>query len=290
MAFGRVCELVVGIGANAVELSGLDIEFDVTRSNIFSENTATFRIYNASQETRDLIETAGSGVVFRAGYEDDGGLGIVFAGSMMFGQTFRSGPDMITELTCATTRSEDLPLKATLVTLSYAPGTRVSEVLQWIADALGLVLYGSEQANAAFPQGVQNGWVYIGPVRGALSYIRQVLSTFNVGLYIDNGELVAYKIGDTSQFSVGRLTYDTGLVSARSITEQWKDDGKKKEEEPPPKRVGFVSMLNYKLKPNALVTIADTGTTQDGVWLLEKVRFFGNNFGGDFNCEGEARE
>jgi hypothetical protein len=301
MAFDRLISLKVGDPRDdgqpitGLELEELDVEFDVMRSVTFAENTAKFKIYNVSKNTSNEILKEGNVIVFRAGYKDDGGLGIVFIGNITRAIRYRSGPNYITEVEAATTRGESKPLRTLPVSLSYAPKTKVSSILKALADVLLVPITGAENANKVYPEGLPNGWTYVGPIRGALKYCSDLLAKEKVTIFQDNGELVIYDPNDENiSFEVGpELTYENGLIQVSPISETLKDEGKKgkkkkKKEKNPPKRVSFLSLMNYRIRPNGLARISDTGT-QDGAYIIETARFFGDNFGGDFNVQCEAR-
>jgi NAD(P)-dependent dehydrogenase (short-subunit alcohol dehydrogenase family) len=93
MAFGRVVQLLVGKfdkgnesgGETVLDLSGLDIEFDVTRSVEWYDNGAEITIYNPSPDTLNTIMNEGNSVILKAGYEDQGGAKTIFAGQIAYG-------------------------------------------------------------------------------------------------------------------------------------------------------------------------------------------------------------
>ena len=86
MAFGRVVQLLVGKfskgnesgGETSLDLSALDIEFEVTRSVEWFDNGAEITIYNPKPYTLNSIMNEGNSVILKAGYEDEGGAKTIF--------------------------------------------------------------------------------------------------------------------------------------------------------------------------------------------------------------------
>lgn len=278
MAFERVVELSVGEGGGlGLLISDLHIDFDIERSITFSENSASFVVYNAKNSTRNKVLKKGNSIVFKAGYQDQG-IGTLFIGNITEAQSRREGPDWITDIQASAIRSDKKPLENTTITTAYAPGALLSSVVAEIGVAIGLVVLGSE--NASIP--LNNGWVFAGTVKGALDYCNKVLKDNDAAIFIDNNTIVIYKTdGSTSVFSGVVLDYTSGLISVEKIIET--TDKKKRKEN----RIGFTSLLVPKLKPNGLLKIQNVPENA-GSYLIEKVHFIGNNYGGEFNCDGEA--
>lgn len=317
MAWDRVIELAIGPDPTAgvgVLVSDLDVSFRVHRSTIFSDNSAEFTIYNAAPNTRKEILVEGSSLVLRAGYRDSG-VGTIFVGSVTKAISGRAGADWVTEIKASAVRGAGRPLDSTMISLSYAPETTVAVMLADVAAALGLVLTGRE--NAQIP--MTNGWAFAGRARDALTWASNALKTRGVGLYVDNAEIVIYMAGQPStKFTAAYLTYETGLLSARDITED-PDTGfvararaagaivsgeqgqpvtpqavRRAEVRiaalrlPPtmPRRVAFKAMLIPKLQPNSVLQIKTPEIS--GVYIADTLDFQGSNFENDFIVEGEA--
>jgi hypothetical protein len=278
MAFKRIIELNVLSGGNQlVSIADLHIEFDISRSTTLAENTGSFVIYNAKESTRKNILQKDNYLIFKAGHEDNV-LGTIFMGNIDTSISEQSGPDWITNVTTKTVQSQTT-LDNTYVAMSYVEDTLLSRPLQEIAAALGLAVYGLDNANF----NLENGFVFVGAARGALDKCIQILEPQNVSLYIDQNELVIYNVGDrTSRFSPVYLDYESGLIRAYEITE---DNTQSKEK---PKRIGFESLIIPKLTPRGLITIKSDKI--NGTFQIDKLNFTGDNFGGDNRAIGEAIE
>lgn len=301
MAFGRIVELLVAdpkqLGQHptpqapvlGLEVSGLDISFEVVRSNKWSTNTATIKVYNADQDTRNKLLLQGANILLRAGYEDQESVGVLFLGNVSAPAVNERESDgtWVTTLKASATRADDKPLEETLVSLSYAPKTAIRAVLQELADQQGLVLsYGVDEIT------LPNGWAHAGKVRGAFDYCRKILHTAGAGLFIDNGELVVYNLVGNSTFQAAYLDYDSGLLDvdvqpiAATNDKIFVDpDGKKYR---PARAVRARCLLSAAIKPNSLVVVETP--QHKGTFVVQKVKFIGDNFGGDFECQLEGAE
>jgi hypothetical protein len=280
VAFDRIVELSVGAAGTGLLISDLELEFHVTRSIAFEENTAEFVIYNARETTRKETLKEGHNLIFKAGYKDeirDTDFPAIFIGNITKSTSREQEADWISEIQAASIRSSQQPLENTYVTLSYAPGIRLNIVLSEIASALGLAVFGTENAQI----NLQNGFVFAGSARGALNYCKAILEAEEKSLYIDNVEIVIYNAGQrTSRFSAVYLDYDSGLLSVE-------EDSEYNNQSPQaPKRIIAETLMIPKLKPNGLVTIRSNNV--NGSFILDKVEFTGDNFGGDFGCRLEA--
>lgn len=281
MAFKRKVELTIGSDGTGLLISDLNFEFRVERSIAFAENFAEFVIYNANTNTRKEILKEGNNLIFKAGYEDDG-IGVVFIGNVLKPDTRIEGGNIITTIQAASIQSTSTPLENAYITLSYGPDIFLSRPLKEVSNALGLTVFGEENARLEINQlNLDNGFTFAGTARGALMYCKRIAEANGLGVYIDNNEIVIYKIGDrTSRFSPVFLDYQSGLIQVKDVTDY---DNQSEED---PKRIEFESLIIPKLQPRGLVQIS--GTDQNGIYQIEKLNFQGDNFGGDNRCVAEA--
>ncbi len=278
MAFKRVIELSVGESGTGLLISDLDIEFNIERSITFSENTAEFTIYNAKESTRKEVLKEGNNIIFKSGYEDEG-ISTLFIGNITEAKSIQEGADWISTISASSIRSSRSPLENTYVTISYAPDALLNRPLRDIATALGLVLIGEDNALI----NLDNGFTFVGSARAALNYCKEILRVNGVELYIDNTEIVVYNVDNRdSRFSPIYLDYESGLLRVNDITEYKTQTAKI------PRRISFESLIIPKMQPNGLININTDKI--NGLFLIEKLTFEGDNFGGENRCMGEAVE
>ena len=307
MAWNRQIELVlrsqVALEAGVYSwkdtpLTGLDMEFDITRSIIFNDNLGSITVYNAPERIRNQFTLPGNNVLLSAGYSDSG-TGLIYQGTILRAQSAKNGPDWVTSLRCASMRSKDKPFQTTPVAFSFAKGTPMSTVLDAIAQQLGLVLVG---VSADWP--LANGWSYVGAVRGALTYCEQVLRANNMALFIDLAEMVVYTKGAPSKFTALYLDYTCGLLEVKDDTDTTDlaqetvqavlNDGSYIDVDAAiadntrliPKRYTLETLLIPHARPNGIVQLKSDKAT--GLFMIETVNFKVDTFGGAFNCTMEV--
>lgn len=229
MAFNRVADLYVGnfVHGNNPEnqgylVSSLSMEFEVERSVVWFENSAKFRIWNASENTLSNILTKGNSVLFRAGYADETA-GTIFSGQIGWAWPERRGRDLVTTIVCTSGRGGQYPLARVKVSMSFRKGTSISRILEDIAAYAGLAYRGSGNiGDVALDQQI----VFTSDLSSALRLIGDlILSQYGASLYVDNNELLVFRShGDTSSLETAHLTPDSGLISALP----YRDEGKNK--------------------------------------------------------------
>ena len=348
MAFGLVHNLYVGSfgGGNDKEdgrdISDLHFDFGVSRSIVWYENYAKFRIYNASIDTVRSILFEGAGIIFESGFEDENnGVGTLFCGSITKAYCERNGTDVITHITAVSTRGPEYQLAKVPIAFSFTAGTDMLTILKTVSEWTAMPLIGSDSLSDVT---IDDDFSYSGSVNSCMKKINAILSDMGCGrCYFDNS-MLAY-IDDTGNseqeqvVSAVKLDYSSGLISASPIREQ--DDGLLKKDveqnlsyyyfggkspvatkvkkvgkgkkakkvavsyeidyKPIAKaaegrlKVQFKSLMNPGLVPNTRVYIDNTESglplpPVNGDFLIRKVSFKGNNYGGRCEAEGEAIE
>jgi len=282
MAFNRVVELSVGKNppSDGVVLDNLHIDFRVTRTVTFSGNTAEISIYNSAETTRNDFIVKGNNVILKAGYEDET-VGIIFVGQVDRVTTMKKGATLETKINATSTRAENKPLEQVIIATSYAADTPVSAVISEIANALGLAVFGIENATGIK---MTNGFTDAAKAKDVLYKARNILKTQDVDLFIDNNQLVIYKLkGRSSIFQAAYLDDTCGLLSFGPLEENRDEDAEKVSTK---KKIQFECLLNHAIKPNSVVTLKTVDGTNS--YLIDSVEFSGNNYGGDFKCTCEA--
>ena len=271
MAFNRQLKLSIGADGSGLDISNLHIAFSVTRSITFAENTGEFTIYNMKKDSRSQVLTQGNNIVCAAGYEDEY-MGTIFIGYIIEALSQQKNVDNVTKVVAASVRSNRDAINYISVSLAYSAGTSLKQPLKDLANAANVVISGVDTLTFSLP----NGWVYAGSLRGALDYMKQILLFNGYGMYIDNAEIIVYNLSGDSSFGVVYLTYQNGLLEVTDITKA--DDTAR--------RISFKSLLIPKIQPNGILRI-DTPDLS-GAFSVDNVRFYGDNFGGDFFAEGEC--
>lgn len=276
MAWIRQINMTVGAGGIGTLISDLNVSFQIERSIELSSNTAQFTIYNAKLETRQKILSTGNNIIFAAGYDDEKNIATIFIGTITKSVSKKQGVDWITEIEAMDISANRSGLIYNTVNLSYIAKTPLFTVVNDVASLLSVPVFGLENLT----QTLNNGFVYSGNVNNLIKRLNNILSTYQTKIYFDSSEMVIFKPGiPDSRFGIVKLTSNSGLIGdVADISDENEQDGKK--------RIGFQCLLNPKIKPNSVIIVVSNSV--QGSFIVEKVSFIGDNFGGDFICEVEA--
>jgi hypothetical protein len=281
--FLRNYELVIGLpGSLGVKITGLNISFDISKSDDSEQNTANIRVYNLNPEHRRLTEQDGVVVVLKAGYQERE-LKTIFTGDIITASTSRQGTDIVTEISCGDGYT---PLLETRVNRSYPKGTPVQTVLEDIGGKdLGLPI--GELNSAKLTQKCENGLSYMGD---AYYVLDSICKPRHINWSIQDGQF--YAIGTQKSSTEKRvfLSKDTGMID--SPERVVKKPGKRKSNPDPDGGVRVRSLLNPEIRPNKLIDIQGEFINNGQVMTLKvkKVTHRGEFEGGDWVTEVEAVE
>jgi len=280
MAFNRILTVKIGFENTGILISDLNIDFQIERSIDFSANSVQLKIYNPSVATQEKFLKKGASVTISAGYEDEG-IGVIYVGQITESVSYKAGSNRVVDLIAGSIQNANRDLAYITVALSYKRDTAVITPLKDIAAALGLSNYGFEIAKRVK---LSNGFSYSGSAKTALARCKDILNANGMDLFIDNTTVVVFKrnTADT-RFKVVYLTPETGLIGSAKLTDSSKAGNP---EEEFPLRMSFKCLLNPQLNPNGVVVLDKS--TVIGTFILEKISFSGNNYGGTFISMGEG--
>src|SRR5574344_2101231 len=199
-----------------VDVSALRLDARCVRSRVFDNNELEATIHNASEDTIAKFLKRGTNVALYAGYEDEGEPGLMYQGNIIDSKTYRAGTDTLTVVRSVALRSLTRPFTCTPVCLAFRPGATAVDVIDSIGAFLGLVPIGKEMASDVK---FESGWNYVGPVSGAMKRLGQDLRTKGLGLYVDLAELVVFRYGGDSEYSIAFISPDTGLLHLENTTD-----------------------------------------------------------------------
>lgn len=184
----------------------LTCEFEVRRAALASSQTATFRVMNLGQRTRDLVQkdwfnlSDVRAVRFRAGYEGEAPT-TIFNGTLKQAQSTRPRLDWVTEVEAfdgGAAMANGYSLRA------IAAGTGYADLVKTLAkDLPGL----SKTAFVgALPGKTARGSAFAGPTWGYISQLTAGLAT------IDNGQLKVLGPNEYAGEEVPSITAESGLI------------------------------------------------------------------------------
>ncbi len=296
------------------DISNLHFDFDVTRSTAWHENAALFNIYNASKETINRVLYEGAGIIFEGGYESKD-VGTVFVGTIGRAYSERSGNDVITRVSCTSVQGAEYSFVKIPVTLAFRKGDSVYNVLKQIAGYASMPLSDADTLSQTL---LDKDFSYSGQIQGAFRKLNAILNRKTGGkVYFDNGRTVYMDRFAVASEALAEdeviLDYENGLLSAspvrgdgeallkkanapyyyngneafREETQDALDAGRK--------RIVFRALMNPGIIPNIRIAIQSKDMDKalpdvDGSFLVHKVNFKGNNYGGNCEVTGEAVE
>lgn len=307
-----------------LDISDLDLDFEITRSIVWYENTARFSIYNPSEKTINAVLYDVNGIVFDAGYKD-GTYGTIFVGNIYKAWPEVDGDDIVLKVIATSTRGMHYQLVNVPIELSFPVGTALYDILKTIADYTAMPLMGAEESKDI---SIDEPFIVSGAganARTALLKAKEVALTLaDADVYFDNGCIVflasterEYTINDEAagqRISYVDLSYSKGLLSCTPMRDEslselnskvtenleyyytgdiklWKKQRENVKDTR--KRVNFSAMMNPGIIPNAKVRInTENGrkgipVIKDEIYIVHKAIYQGNNYGGAFqvNCE-----
>lgn len=192
------------------------LEFTISRRNLSSAQTATFRVYNLAEEVRNAVQkdifqfTQFRAIQFRAGYQPDGErfLPLVFNGTVSRAYSFRVDKDWITEIEAFDGGWQ--MANGNNVALTLSPGISAAEILNQLSRQLprisGVPIIGN------FPTTNKRGEVLFGNIWNLILEKSNGLAT------IDNGQVKALNYNEVFQGVLPVLSQDNGLLGSPKRT------------------------------------------------------------------------
>ncbi|MFC3227326.1 hypothetical protein ACFOGJ_08805 [Marinibaculum pumilum] len=286
-------------GGEAVRIEGLRIGFDILKTRTTTTNTATIEAWNLNADTRARILERNAYCTLSAGYEDDTGPGVLFVGRAQAIVHERASPAIITRIECQDGVQE---LREIRVTLSYAAGTSLRQVLAGLAAKLSLPFRPLGAVTGEYP----NGYAYAGPIRDALD---QVCRRGNLEWSIQNQELqVIPRRGSTARTaflispqtglvrSPERINYIEGFLDGDAVPAAFVDDSSKAQKRQIRRetRRGDEPALRITalLQPDAIPgdRIVLESADVSGAFLIDSVRHVGDTRGRPWYSELELMD
>lgn len=329
MAFGRQVRLYVGNfekgnlsdeGKAVLDLSELDIEFDVTRSVEWYDNEATITVYNPSTDTVATLMGEGNSVILKAGYEDDGGAANIFVGQIALAVPGRENGNVSVTLTCLSARGAFYQLARLHCSFAFPKGTTVRRCLAELCDYAGIVLRAGKMDLLNEP--LDCPYRHSGTFTDVIKDFSEVIlwPYHKVKLYLDNNELIVFGLDNTMDLEHVVLDREHGLLECREERDErlnrvnFGDDpafyllSGSDQKCPEPKsrpsrnidrtrKIVGRCLMNPALVPNCFAMVDsrtgdayDSVLAVDGRFLVTDCRYTGGNFGSDFTIRFEARE
>lgn len=267
-------------GETGLAWEGLNVSFEVTKTNKRGANKAVIKVANLSAAAIGFLREPDTAVQLIAGYRESQGL--IFAGDIIkVSGPEREGSDRTTTIEAG---EAEFAIREAPGDASLAPGATYLDALGAVARNMGLGL-----ANAlAYPEALRmfsTGWAFFGLAAQALDELCFDLDlTWSVQL----GSILLSREGDAAAGESGvLLTHETGLTSpVRRIDRSSKKRGRK--QRPAKGVIEFECLLQADIQVGrALVVQADE---EDGVFVPERVVYEGEFLGPRWHNKVTAKE
>ena len=333
MAMGRIVKLFVGnfmagnvSGSGSVEkpldaldLSDLDIDFEVSRSIEWYDNEATITIYNPKPETLNSVMNEGNSVILQAGYRDQDNVKNVFVGQIAVAEPRRAGKDVELVLTCVQARGAFYQLARLNCSVSFSKGKKIRECIKHLCDYAGIVLRAGKKEFLDRP--IEWPFRYTGTFTDVIRAFSEniIFPMAKVKLYLDNNELIVFGIDNTIELEDVFLNHDTGLLECSVVRDESLNkvnfgddpayymfsgtDEKVKPKDRPSKeidrkkKIKCRSLMNPAIVPNVFVQVDssdnseyDSAIAVKGRYVVTECRYSGGNTGNDFTVSFDAQE
>ncbi len=274
-----------------IEVSGLDIGFNISKSTKKQPNKAEILVYNLSPDTRGKIEGKRDRLGklsnpvkcdLEAGYSD--GMSLIFSGDLHTAYTEKQGPDFVTHLASAdglaATRQAN-------VSFSVKKGTGIVDALKKAAQGGGFKLGNLVQVTggasikdmgSTFPEGT----VVDGP---AYDEICRLADSAGFEVSIQNGALQFKEKGQPVNEKAIELSADSGLIGSPTVEAQ-QDPGKTK---PSERYLIAECLLIPGIFPGRKVNLVTVDKAFNATYECVVVDYRGETFGRDWGCKLKLR-
>jgi hypothetical protein len=285
MKFIRETQVVIRIRRDdlqgyerTITLRGLRVSFTIQKNLSNTPNTAVVKIWNLSQDHRNLIKDFGDEVTVYAGYERGSGLQLLYRGDTITVSHTFDQPEIVTQLECY---DGDKYVNQAHLSLSFEAQTPVRTVITTIADKMGInITEFSDSNNLVYPLGFQ----FAGMLKDALTKACDVVglqwSVQNNGLQIipTNGSIVQ---------SIIKVNVNTGMIG---IPQRY--TYKRQGFYVPGPAVGWkvATLLNPYIIPGVKLDIESRYLGFQGIFRTETVRHSGDTYGPDWISQMEVTQ
>lgn len=305
--FDRVYRVVFGNKKAAREFNNLtdgapalQVKFTVSKEHTPEPNVAKISLYNLSESSRAQCEESDVAVEIYAGYRPAGSPSLMAAGYVVDAYSKRDSEsgDIVTELDVY---DGWLPLRDTIISMSYKKGASAHQLLQAIASAMKC---GISIAKGAPDYTWLSGFSYQGSAHGGLT---KACSAAGLKWSIQNGVIQVTQLLNSTQKKAAVINEGSGMIGSpervyKAAEELQKKPLEKGEKRPQnvttvlstspdrQKRRGWrvKTLLRPDISPGDLVVVESKGVT--GTFMADKVQHSGDLYGDDWTTTLELYE
>ena len=255
-------------------LSGLRISFSITKSLAWATNSAVVKIWNLSQDHRNLIKDYGDEVTVFANYSNTGDPNfkaseLVFVGNTTAVSHIYEQPEIVTILECG---DGEFYVNQARVNLSFAAGTPARIIINAIASQMGIQLKPLPDVdNLEYRQGYKN----IGMGKDALT---DVCNKLGLQWSVQNNELQVIPLNGVFKGPIIQINESTGMQGVPQRYTYRRIDQYRSIYEPTTGYKVNVA-LNPLILPGSTIDLSSKHLDFRGPYRVENVRHNGDTFG-----------
>lgn len=271
-------------------ITDLRIQFKVRRTLVKEPNTCEVSVSNLNEQHRSAFQKKLPKVILEAGYPDN--IAQLFSGDARYVDQVLQGATWTTKLQCG---DGERAYRYLRVNESFAPGTRVADVVSKVASAAGMQLTGQVSALQSVTEQFLQGYCAFGKVAAELDHL---LVSRGFTWSIQDGKLqILQRSGAVTGDSIIRLATDTGMVGSPEHGSPFKqgpavqvdgnaDDDTGLQPVVGPAILKVKSLLQPGFRPGRRVQIQSKGV--NGLFQIQTVEHSGDTFGGEWYSDLEC--
>lgn len=260
------------VNPGGVRTHELKIGFNVSKGISGEANTASIEIWNLNEGHRNAVGKELDSVILEAGYMPPGGgsnVGVIFQGSIRDVEHTRSGPDIITTISCG---DGDKAFRKAVTSKTFPAGTPVKDVVEEIHTQLEKE--GIKKGEWKFPDDIDSK-KFKRPYTtcGACTTELNTLGRGKGFYWSVQNETLEIIPSDGYLAGVVLITPETGMINVPTIT----DNG-----------VKVSALLNPEVRPNRLVQVQSQVlemNAANGTYRVSQASYSGDNIDGKFQVD-----
>jgi len=210
-----IAEGAVTLAKIYLQIQNLRVSFHVKKTSTTDFNTASIKVYNLNEETREKINAVDLGniVIIKAGYVGDK-QEIIFVGNTVLSTINIERPNVITTIEA---QDGKIAMNQLKFSVSYAAGTFAVKILKDILGKTSLDIKHIDWTKIPDKQ-YKNGFCFQGDAKVLLT---NVCNYLGVEWSIQNNQAKLIPVGKADTAKIIYLTPETGLIGS---PEKIKDD------------------------------------------------------------------
>lgn len=277
-------------GAAIVEITDLRFQFKIKKTLSKEPNTSEITVTNLSEQSRAELQNKKLRVSLSAGYENT--LAVIFTGDSRDCDSVQDDADWTTKIQCG---DGERAYRFGRTSESFRRGVRVTDVLQKIADGMGL-----DSSTVTGVEGLR-GRQYVGGYAAhgrSARELERILRGFGYAWSIQDGQLQILAPEASTADAIIELSFSSGLIGSPTLNTPSTASGTVTTGTIDPftgkirssggrSTLKARSLLQPEIRPGRRVQL-DSTTGIKGVFRVTSVTHTGDTHGGDWFSDFEG--